>query len=88
MKSRPRSPFYFSAYPLKALNAEAAAKQTTDHSPYLKSVLSAKTRTSSRIRVFPMINPYGKKTITLTPDTSELQKDIELAQKEWFNNYE
>jgi hypothetical protein len=88
MKSKPRSPFYFSAYPLKALNEEAVTKQSSDHSPYLKSVLSAKTRTSSRVRVFPMVNPYGKTTITLTPETSELPKDIELAQKEWFNNYE
>ena len=88
MKSKPRSPFYFSAYPLKALNAGATVKQSSDHSPYLKSVLSGKTRTSSRVRVFPMVNPYGKTTITLTPETSELPKDIELAQKEWFNNYE
>ena len=82
------SSFYFSAYPLKAIKDEASSKELPTQSPYLKAVLSGKTRTLSRVRVFPMVNPYRKNVLPVIPDENKLIKDIELIQKEWFNNYE
>ena len=88
MKSNDHPSFYFSAYPLKAVTNEASAKPSSNQSPYLKAILSGKTRTLSRVRVFPMINPYRKSSIPVIPETSKLPKDIEQTEKDWFNNYE
>ena len=88
MKRNARSTPYFSAYPLKALQDEASAKSSQTESPYLKLVLSGKTKTLSRVRVFPMVNPYRKNMLPVIPDENKLIKDIELVEKEWFNNYE
>jgi hypothetical protein len=64
MKGRPRPPFYFSAYRLKTLE-EAASNSSSGSvshaSPYLKAILSGKTRKRNNSRVFPMINPYKEK---------------------------
>ncbi len=87
MKTTINSSPYFSAYPLKVMTNEPSAIPSTNQSPYLKAILSGRTRTLSRVRVFPMINPY-RKTSTVTPENSKLPKDIELTEKEWFNNYE
>ena len=89
MKSNIHSSPYFSAYPLKALNQEPSAKPSNKQSPFLKAILSGKTRTISRIRVLPLANPYKQKTTTpVRIKDSKLPKDIELTEKEWFNNYE
>ena len=88
MKRNAQSTLYFSAYPLKALQDEASAKSPETQSPYLKAILSGKTRSSSRVRVSPMINPYKKSALPAIAQESKLTKDIELTQKEWFNNYE
>jgi hypothetical protein len=84
MKSNASPSLYFSAYPLKAAAAE---QQGTISSPYLKAILCGKTRTLSRVRVMPMINPYKevKQPLRLK---SNLPNDIELTEKEWYNNYE
>ena len=88
MKSGDQPSLYFSAYPLKALNQGASAKPSEGKSPYLKAILSGKTRTISRVRVFPMINPYRQSALAKTKTTEQLPKDIALTEKEWFNNYE
>jgi len=89
MKSSDHPSLYFSAYPLKALNPEASAKPSSDQSsPYLKAVLSGKTRTTSRVRVLPMINPYKQPAQSTPKIAGTLPKDIALTEKEWFNNYE
>jgi len=88
MKSNSQPSLYFSAYPLKALNQETSAKPSNSHSPFLKAILSGKTRTMSRVRVLPMVNPYRQTTAPGTTKESKLPKDIELTEKEWFNNYE
>ena len=87
MKSNARKSVYFSAYPLKNVEREVS-KNTNGQSPYLKAILSGKTRTLSRVRVMPMVNPYAKTPAKFTPKASQLPNDIELSQKEWFNNYE
>lgn len=88
MKSIARPSFYFSAYPLKAIKS-----LTTDNqpgSPYLKAILSAKTKTGDqpKARVFPMINPYPRQYKPAPLKSDKLPKDIELTEKSWFNNYE
>ncbi len=97
MKSNAEPSIYFSAYPLKAISPEPTAPASTDErSPYLKAILSGKTRILSRVRVFPMINPYRKISEKLQQNPSDrlkavenkLPTDIELTEKEWFNNYE
>jgi hypothetical protein len=57
MKSNAKSSLYFSAYPLKAIKEPTPASGT--ESPYLRSVLSGSSNIkTSRVRVFPMVNPY------------------------------
>jgi hypothetical protein len=78
--------FYFSAYPLKVIKESSSDKEP--ESPYLKALLSGKTKTSSRVRVFPMLNPYKGQSDQVPFDTSKLPKDIELTERDWFKNYE
>ena len=74
---------YFSAYPLKAIK-----KSSSEQSPFLKAILSGKTRTFSRVRVSPMPNPYkGNIKPTVNKPGNE-KKDMEPGGNEWFNNYE
>ena len=86
MNSIAKPSFYFSAYPLKSIKVSSPDKETA--SPYLKALLSGKTKTSSRVRVFPMTNPNTKQFKPVPFDTEKLPKDIELTEKDWFNNYE
>ena len=86
MKSIAKPSFYFSAYPLKVIKESAAAKEPG--SPYLKALLSGKTKVSKGAKVFPMINPYSKQFMPAPLKADRLPKDIELTEREWFNNYE
>lgn len=81
----------FSAYPLKVLKQEVSASSAPPQaqSTYLKALLNGKTRAASRVRVFPLVNPYpGAMKRPVTPKESKLPKDIELTERDWFNNYE
>lgn len=86
MKSIAKPSFYFSAYPLKAIK-ESAATEKQPQSPYLRALLSGKTKSGKRARVFPMINPYNDR-FKLSPRPDKLAKDIGLSEKDWFKNYE
>lgn len=86
MKSIVKPSFYFSAYPLKVIKQPSSGDEPS--SPYLKALLSGKTKTRSGARVFPMINPYNDQFKTVPFETEKLPKDIELTEKNWFNNYE
>jgi hypothetical protein len=81
MKSNAQPSFYFSAYPLKAVSRDNSAN---DQSPYLKAILSAKTNTASRVRVFAMINPYKEINARVMPVAGKLVSE----ETDWFNNYE
>ena len=86
MKSIAKPSFYFSAYPLRVIK-EPSQTENQLKSPYLKALLSGKSKTSNRARVLPMKKYNGQ----FTPSPSEagkLSKDIELTEKDWFNNYE
>jgi len=80
MKSDKQSSLYFSAYPLKVIK-----ESSSEQSPFLKAILSGKTRSMSRIRVTPMQNPYTQK---IRLSSVKPAKDVEPEGKEWFNNYE
>ena len=86
MKSSAHESLYFSAYPLKAITKKASSGNEESQSPYLKSILSGKSRSISRVRVFPMANPYAQKLI-IKPRVKPA-KNVEPPGKEWFNNYE
>jgi len=88
MKTNINSTPFFSPYPLKALTGQSSEIPASNHSPYLKAILSGKTSKVSRVRVFPMINPYRKSSTPIKPEKNEITSDIELSEKEWFNNYE
>ena len=90
MKGKPQSSLYFSAYPLKAVNQESASVNSENQSPYLKSILSGKSRTVSRVRVFPMVNPYIKPIPESAAPAKRVKKakDVDPSGKEWFHNYE
>jgi hypothetical protein len=95
MKENAKPSVYFSAYPLKAVGANASTEKTG--SPYLRAILSAKPKpkSASRAQVFPMINPY-KNPYGETSNPVSLRlahgnrvpAKAEPAEKQWFNNYE
>jgi hypothetical protein len=84
------SPIYFSAYPLKALEQSAvSSKEPSSSSPYLRSVLTGKTKIVSRARVFPMINPYKNPypaEVNLSPIERIMMKHT--PEETGFRNYE
>jgi len=88
MKNNVSPTRFFSAYPLKEFVEKSTEVPASNHSPYLKAILSGKTRTLSRVRVFPMINPYKKSSTPVIVKTNDLPNDVESSEKEWFNNYE
>jgi hypothetical protein len=97
MKGIATPTIYFSAYSLK--NAEqkttASSNEPSKSSPYLRALLAGRSRTSSKVRVFPMINPYREKDArpvnarpAIIRQLNQVPADIELTEKKWFNNYE
>lgn len=95
MKGLAKNPIYFSAYPLKAVTSNQPSEPKSSQSPYLRSLLSARNKSTNRARVFPMINPYRNpynesapaNAIRLTA-VNKVPEDIELTEKRWFHNYE
>ena len=86
MKSKPQPSLYFSAYPLKAIIPSSDSNSNQQRTPYLKSVLSGKTRASSKVRVLPMVNPYALKSNL--PQQVKPVKQVEASGDEWFSHYE
>lgn len=86
MKRNAKSPLYFSAYPLKAITEKTGTESSSNQSPYLRSILAGKSKSSSRVRVFPMANPYLPKQVTAK--RVRIAKDVEGSGDAWFNHYE
>ena len=85
MKRSNHSSLYFSAYPLKAILESTSEEKSS----FLKALLSGKTRSLSRVRVAPMLNPYKKDAAS--PDSEKKEKkskDVEPTGEEWYKNYE
>ena len=97
MKGIAKSSAYFSAYPLRAVEktTPSSKENQPSQSPYLRSLLTGRTRSTGRARVYPMVNPYRdpykeKKSVPqgrIAPIT-EVPENIELLENRWFNNYE
>ena len=86
MKNNLKPSFYYSAYPLKALE-QAADSVQGPQATHLKALLSNKTKTKNSIRISGMINPYKSKFAILNRRIRK-SKDIEPDGKDWFRNYE
>jgi len=84
MKSSAKQPLYFSAYPLKAIGSAAPAGP----SPYLRSILSGKSKQAGRGRIFPMANPYALKNAMPAPRRMKPAKGVEGSGAEWYHHYE
>ena len=88
MKSIVKPSFYFSAYPLKVIK-EQAAPDKQPGSPYLRALLSGKSKPkSNKARVLQMTSPYQVKVKSTRVRIDKLPTDIELTEKGWFKNYE
>lgn len=86
MKNAAYPSLFFLANPLKAVQAEpAAAVDDNYQTPYLRSILSAKSAPS---RVYSLRSIREKFVSSVRPFISTLPKDVELSEKNWFNNYE
>lgn len=81
--------FYYSAYPLKAIEQAVIAAKNGEPSPKLKALLSESRGETkiTRIRIHPMVNSYKSMLKGLIPRFRKA-KDIEPAGKDWFLNYE
>lgn len=86
MKLSAHPSLYFSAYPLRVIKEKDTKVNAQVRSPYLKSILAGKNKTVSRVRVFPMVNPYGQKLVM--PVIIKKAKDVDPSGKDWFSNYE
>jgi hypothetical protein len=87
MKNAAYPSLFFLANPLKAVQAEPAAAAADDNyqTPYLRSILSAK---SAPHKVYSLRNIRDIFVSSVRPFVSTLPKDVELSEKDWFNNYE
>lgn len=87
MKNNIKPSFYYSAYPLKAIEKAVTDAKNGEPSPKLKALLSNEPKTPSRIRIHPMVNAYKSVLKVLTPRLKKA-KEIEPEGKDWFSNYE
>lgn len=85
MKSTAHPSLFFLANPLKAVQAEPASSADNYQTPYLRSILSAKSAPS---RVYSLRSIRDIFVSTVRPFVSALPNDIEVSEKDWFNNYE
>jgi hypothetical protein len=87
MKNNIKPSFYYSAYPLKAIEKAVTEAKNGQPSPKLKALLSNESKTPSRIRIHPMVNAYKSMIKALTPRLKKA-KDVEPEGRDWFSNYE
>ena len=87
MKNNIKPSFYYSAYPLKAIEKAVTDAKNGEPSPKLKALLSNESKTPSRIRIHPMVNVYKSMIKALTPRLKKA-KDVEPEGRDWFSNYE
>jgi len=87
MKSNQRqAKFYFSAYPLKALNLPAEEQKAYLH-VYKKQDKIIKRSVSSK--VLPMIDAYKEPSSENSIEVKNIQPDhIEERENDWFASYE
>jgi hypothetical protein len=88
MKSSALNARYFSAYPLKAVEAEMQKPSSNPpQSPYLRSLLAGNKKSAGTLRVYPMANPYKDhpEPVALRTQPPPI---VFQDSKEWFCDYE
>jgi len=91
MKSNNEPKFYFSAYPLKALNQPQEEKKSYLHIYHDKN---GHINRAGRSKILPMINPYKQSENKLigTGKNQAVKKNqpdhVEERDSEWFASYE
>src|SRR5258705_2200164 len=88
MKSPGQPNFYFSAYPLKAINQPEAEKKSYLHI-YTKP--GSKKKYAEGLKILPMVNPYSKKDearLTQNFTTQNQPDNVEERDSDWFASYE
>jgi hypothetical protein len=76
MKSNLKTTPYFSAYPLKAIKPSSSSAEQNNSTP--KKIIS-------RLKVFPMINPYLEKIMGIKKLKSDTDQPTDIN---WYNSYE
>ena len=84
MKSKREPNFYFSAYPLKALNLPATEKKTYLHIYRNKD---GEVKAGGTTKILPMVLPK-KEVITPKQQKKWPPDTIDQKDAEWYNNYE
>jgi hypothetical protein len=87
MKNNMKPSFYYSAYPLKAIEQAVSAAKNGEPSAKLKALLAEDNKTRARIRISPITHSYKSVLRALTPRLRKL-KEIEPLGRDWFINYE
>jgi len=93
MKSKNEPKFYFSAYPLKALNLPEEDKKSYLHIYHDEN---GHINRAGRSKVMPMINPYkessaindGAKARIQAAKKNNKHDNIQERDAEWFASYE
>ncbi len=71
------------------MNQESTDRNVPKQSPFLRAILSGKTRTiTNRVRVSPLIAPYRRTDVSNIIKQSKQAPANDHPEKEWFNNYE
>lgn len=88
MKSFSQPNFYFSAYPLKAINQPEPEKKT-----YLRihTKRNGKVKYTESLKVLPMVNPYTAKDearLSAILNKQNHSDNIEERDSDWFASYE
>ena len=84
MKSKSEPNFYFSAYPLKALNLPATEKKTYLHIYRNKD---GEIKAGGRVKIVPMALPK-KETAVVKPIKKVDTDSVDHREADWFSNYE
>ncbi len=88
MKNNLKPSFFYSAYPLRAIEKAVISARDGQPSPRLKALLSAEELPQEkRLRVYSMITPYKNILKALTTRIRK-PKEVEPVGREWFANYE
>jgi hypothetical protein len=87
MKSSSRPNFYFSAYPLKALNQNEPERKSYLH---IYSNPKSKKKYAEGLKILPMVNPYSKKDEERLENSGKQNQpdNIEHRDSDWFASYE
>ena len=84
-----QSASFFAAYPLKAIPEETTSKRKPNLTPYLQALLNSQSRSASKARVFPMVNPYPDGIPASSGSKLRRESQNMLPEgKDWFKNYE